>query len=274
MEETVLKSGSLEIQGSVAYVEQEPFIISGSIRENIVMGLTYGELRFQKAIEAACLSADMAGFKKGAETVIGERGINISGGQKARISLARAIYSDADIYLLDDPLSAVDPKVANEIFHNCLRGALADKIVVLVTHQLQFLRETPKILVLAEGQQKVLGTFEEISNAGFNIDDILNSYGKVEERESEKFEAEDKAEKKSETKDSSAEQTKEGSGDLIEKEKDDEEKVSIQDLFTYFKYGSGVFGIITILVVCSLNTAWLMAVLYWISLWSQQDAEE
>ena len=76
----------------------------------------------------------MENFSNGAETVIGERGINISGGQKARISLARAIYSNADIYLLDDPLSAVDPEVANAIFEECITGFLADKLVVLVTH--------------------------------------------------------------------------------------------------------------------------------------------
>ena len=76
----------------------------------------------------------MENFVKGEETVIGERGVNISGGQKARISLARAVYSDADIYLLDDPLSAVDPEVANAIFKDCVTGILADKIVILVTH--------------------------------------------------------------------------------------------------------------------------------------------
>ena len=76
----------------------------------------------------------MENFGKGVDTVIGERGINISGGQKARISLARAIYSQADIYLRDDPLSAVDPQVAHNIFHDCIEGFLKDKLVVLVTH--------------------------------------------------------------------------------------------------------------------------------------------
>jgi len=73
---------------------------------------------------------------RGVDTVIGERGVNISGGQKARISLARAVYSDADIVLLDDPLSAVDPEVSNRIFDECIKGALSDKLVILVTHQL------------------------------------------------------------------------------------------------------------------------------------------
>ena len=84
--------------------------------------------------------------------MIGERGINISGGQKARISLARAVYSEADIYLLDDPLSAVDPQVANDIFEKCIKQELSNKLVILVTHQLQFLKTCQKILVIQDGQ--------------------------------------------------------------------------------------------------------------------------
>lgn len=85
-------------------------------------------------IEASCLVSDMLQFTNGKDTIIGERGINVSGGQKARISLARAIYQDADIYLLDDPLSAVDPEVANKIFEDAIQGALKNKCVILVTH--------------------------------------------------------------------------------------------------------------------------------------------
>ena len=92
--------------------------------------------RFDKAIKASQLERDIEIFTNGADTLIGERGVNISGGQKARISLARAIYADADIVLLDDPLSAVDPEVANKIFTECIQEALKDKLVVLVTHQL------------------------------------------------------------------------------------------------------------------------------------------
>ena len=80
------------------------------------------------------LKRDVKIFSNGIDTVIGEKGVNISGGQKARISLARAVYSNADIMLLDDPLSAVDPEVANKIFDECIKGALQDKVVILVTH--------------------------------------------------------------------------------------------------------------------------------------------
>ena len=115
-------------------MEQEPFIYSTTIEENICFGLQFLESRFERAVVGAQLKDDLQNFSNGWKTVIGERGINISGGQKARISLARAIYQDADIYLLDDPLSAVDPAVANGIFAKGIRGALKNKCVILVTH--------------------------------------------------------------------------------------------------------------------------------------------
>ena len=134
IEETRKMSGSLTVKGSVAYVEQEPYIFSTTIKQNILFGKRYDEALFQKAIEASQLSKDLEDFALGVDTIIGERGINISGGQRARISLARAIYTDADIYLLDDPLSAVDPQVARCIFNDGIKVALADKLVILVTH--------------------------------------------------------------------------------------------------------------------------------------------
>ena len=176
MEETQIQKGKQTVKGTIAYVEQEPFIYSTSIKENILLGKVYNEELFQKALQASQLVNDIENFKGGADTVIGERGINISGGQKARISLARAVYSEADIYLLDDPLSAVDPQVASDIFHNCICGVLKDKLVILVTHQLQFLTSCNKILVIKDGKQHAVGDFETITKTGFNIEEILQSY--------------------------------------------------------------------------------------------------
>ena len=150
MNETNRTGGQHNVRGRLAYVEQEPFIFSATIRENVCFGLPHDEKRFEKAVRMSQLYKDMENFANGEETVIGERGINISGGQKARISLARAIYSNADIYLLDDPLSAVDPEVANAIFKECISEYLSDKLVVLVTHQLQFIKNCERILVLSE----------------------------------------------------------------------------------------------------------------------------
>lgn len=120
MDETIKRGGKQDIRGNIAYVEQDPFIFSGTIEDNIIFGLKYDQAKFDNAIAASQLKADMLNFSNGSKTIIGERGVNVSGGQKARISLARAVYQDADIYLLDDPLSAVDPEVAHKIFKHCI----------------------------------------------------------------------------------------------------------------------------------------------------------
>ena len=135
MSELKVVNGSMKTRGRIAYVEQEPFIMSASVKDNITFGLPFDESKFNNAIEVCWLEPDIQSFENGIETQIGERGINISGGQKARVSLARAVYSDADIYLLDDPLSALDHKVGKEIFEKCITGKLSSKWVVMATHQ-------------------------------------------------------------------------------------------------------------------------------------------
>ena len=142
--------GDRKIQGSVAYVEQDPFIISDTLRANILFGQEYDQQKFERVLKASQMDKDLQLFGYGIYTAIGERGVDLSGGQKARISLARALYADADIILLDDPLSAVDTKVARRIFDECIRGMLKNKIVVLVTHQLQFLQECENILLISD----------------------------------------------------------------------------------------------------------------------------
>ena len=113
-----------------------------------------------QVVRVCQLEPDLKLFPRGILTQIGEQGVNISGGQRARIALARAVYSRADIYLLDDPLSAVDPAVANQIFEKCINGVLRNKARILVTHQLQFLNRVPRILVLdSKGRQQFIGSF-------------------------------------------------------------------------------------------------------------------
>ena len=116
MNELEITQGDLKLNGSISYVEQEPFIISETVKNNILFGNEYNYEKLNRVIDLCCLTEDIQQLKHGLETKIGERGINISGGQKARISLARAVYSDSDIYLLDDPLSALDPHVGSLIY--------------------------------------------------------------------------------------------------------------------------------------------------------------
>ena len=130
----------------------------------------------REVIDVCCLEHDLSIFSKGLETEIGERGNTASWGQKARICLARACYSNADIILLDDPLSAVDPEVAEKIFKNWIEGYLWNKNVVLVTHQIQHLKEVQNIIIVDEFKIKMKGNFKELKEQGLNLQDILNDY--------------------------------------------------------------------------------------------------
>lgn len=103
--------GTIDVHGSLSYASQEPWILSETVRDNILFGTPYDEERYKAVIHACALEADIASFVAGHDTQIGERGVTLSGGQKARLSLARAVYRKASVYLLDDPLSAVDTKV-------------------------------------------------------------------------------------------------------------------------------------------------------------------
>jgi ABC-type multidrug transport system fused ATPase/permease subunit len=130
-------TGSFNVRGRVGYVSQQAWIFNDTLRENILFGAEYEETRFQEVVDACCLRTDLDALANGDLTEIGERGVNLSGGQKQRVNLARALYSDADLYLLDDPLSAVDAKVGRDIFAKYISGALKNKTVMLVTHGIQ-----------------------------------------------------------------------------------------------------------------------------------------
>ncbi|KAH9149659.1 hypothetical protein AeNC1_019344, partial [Aphanomyces euteiches] len=114
--EMVKTNGSVFVGGQVAYFSQQPWIQNTTIRENILFGKPYDRTKYDKVIDACALAKDMASFPAGDRTEIGAKGLNLSGGQKARVSLARACYSDADVFILDSPLSAVDAIVSSEIF--------------------------------------------------------------------------------------------------------------------------------------------------------------
>ena len=140
--------GSRNVRGKVAYASQESWIFSATIRQNILCGLNYDPQRYKRVVKAAALERDFTLFPQGDQTAVGERGVSLSGGQKARVNLARCLYVDADIYLMDDPLSAVDTHVGRHLFDQAINGFLRDKIRVVVTHQLQYLQDVDQILVL------------------------------------------------------------------------------------------------------------------------------
>ncbi|KAJ6851988.1 ABC transporter C family member 5-like [Iris pallida] len=169
-------SGEVRISGSVAYVSQSAWIQSGNIEENILFGSPMDKQRYKSALHACSLKKDLELLSHGDQTIIGDRGINLSGGQKQRIQLARALYQDADIYLLDDPFSAVDAHTGSELFKEYILTALAGKTVVYVTHQVEFLPAADMILVLKEGHIIQAGRYEELLQAGTDFNALVSAH--------------------------------------------------------------------------------------------------
>ncbi|GMT32179.1 hypothetical protein PFISCL1PPCAC_23476, partial [Pristionchus fissidentatus] len=162
LRETRRMSGTLKVEGRVAYCSQDSWIFSGSLRENILFGSAYDEDRYKRAIELSALQSDLAQMTRGDLTMVGDRGSSLSGGQKARVSLARALYREAEIYLLDDPLSAVDATVGRFIYEKCISEGLRDKVVILVTHQVQFVESADKLIVMKGGKIVVQGAPDRV----------------------------------------------------------------------------------------------------------------
>ncbi|GKV36543.1 hypothetical protein SLEP1_g44664 [Rubroshorea leprosula] len=169
-------SGAVIVSGPLAYVSQTSWIQSGTVRDNILYGKPMDKERYEKAIKSCALDKDIDNFDHGDLTEIGQRGINMSGGQKQRIQLARAVYDDADIYLLDDPFSAVDAHTAAVLFNNCIMAALQKKTVILVTHQVEFLSEVDIILVMDGGQITQSGSYEELLKAGTAFEQLVSAH--------------------------------------------------------------------------------------------------
>ncbi|KAJ6702923.1 ATP-BINDING CASSETTE SUB-FAMILY C [Salix viminalis] len=159
-------SGTLKLCGTKAYVAQSPWIQSGNIEENILFGEGMNRERYDKVLEACSLKKDLETLPFGDQTVIGERGINLSGGQKQRIQIARALYQDAQIYLFDDPFSAVDAHTGSHLFKEVLLGVLSSKTVIYVTHQVEFLSAADLILVMKDGRIAQAGKYDDILHSG------------------------------------------------------------------------------------------------------------
>ncbi|CAF5149253.1 unnamed protein product, partial [Rotaria sp. Silwood1] len=139
---------------SFSFAAQLPWIFEDTFRNNILLNRPFDQQRYRNVLHACCLDDDISVFgSRGDLIMIGENGINLSGGQKARVSLARALYTDVDIYLLDDPLSAVDHKIAKQIYEKCIGpyGLLKNKTRLIATHQTQFLSESHQIIYLSYG---------------------------------------------------------------------------------------------------------------------------
>ncbi|KAF9287125.1 hypothetical protein BGZ68_002228 [Mortierella alpina] len=161
------RQGYAKITGRIAYVPQQAWILNATLRDNILFGNAMDHDRYHQVLFACGLEPDIEMLPAGDLSEIGERGINLSGGQKQRVSLARAVYEDADIYLLDDPLSAVDAHVSQHLWMNVIgpSGMLKHKARLLVTHGIHYLQSVDKLMLLKDGQVAETGTHQQLMDA-------------------------------------------------------------------------------------------------------------
>ncbi|XP_022257786.1 canalicular multispecific organic anion transporter 2-like, partial [Limulus polyphemus] len=180
-------TGFINLNGSVAYVPQQAWIQNCTVRQNILLKSSLNNKCYQELLDACSLRSDLSMLPGGDLTEIGEKGVNLSGGQKQRISLARAVYQNTDVYLLDDPLSAVDSHVAKHIFRHVIgpKGLLQQKTRLLVTHNLSVLPEVDHIVVMRDGSVEESGSYDELmKKKGVFAELVVQNLANDEQKES------------------------------------------------------------------------------------------
>nr|XP_019709005.1 ABC transporter C family member 14 [Elaeis guineensis] len=273
-------SGSVKVCGSTAYVSQTAWIQNGTIQDNILFGQPMHREKYKEVIRVCCLEKDLEMMEFGDQTEIGERGINLSGGQKQRIQLARAVYQDCDIYLLDDVFSAVDAHTGSEIFKECVRGALKEKTLVLVTHQVDFLHNADLILVMRDGAIVQSGKYNELLESGSDFAALVSAHDSSMElveqssstsehiephsRPSEKP-ARNLEQSNGESGSAISPKTEKGTSKLIEEEERESGHVSWRVYKLFITEAWGWWGVVAVLVVSLVWQASLMASDYWLA---------
>ncbi|KAJ3270847.1 hypothetical protein HDV01_007396 [Terramyces sp. JEL0728] len=257
--ESVHIGGDYEINGRIAYCAQIPWILTGSIEKNILLNLPLDQAKLDRVVAVSGLESDLKVLADGIKTEIGENGVNLSGGQKARVSLARSLYSDADIYLMDDPIAALDAQVGRHVFSKAVKGYLADRTVLLATHQLHYLQEVDEIIVLEQGSLVEYGTFAELNSKPDGIlCKMLEAY-RFDEEVEKKEEKEKVKEKKEEV---------EIGKEFIAKEEKNDGGIKFEVYWTYLKNLSiPMLAVLSVLYFMSLGIQIFLPI--WLSKWTQ-----
>jgi len=174
------------VGGRLAYSPQQAWIMNGTIRENVLFGQEWNEERYHSVLQQCALDSDIASLANGDATLVGEKGVSLSGGQKARLNLARAVYADADVLLLDDPLSAVDARVCNHLLHQCiLEGLPSGKTRLLVTHQLSVVPLVDWVVVMRHGRVSEQGTYAQLMAQHTAFSEMMRRFIQEDKEDSE-----------------------------------------------------------------------------------------
>ena len=261
----------------LSYCSQTPWVVNDTLRGNILFGREFDQERYDEVIERCALVEDLAILPAGDKTEIGEKGINLSGGQKARVSLARALYAkDTQIILLDDPLSAVDAHVGEHLFDRAIADGLSKKATrILVTHHVHFLPRCDKVIVLDGGEIKHYGTYADLISQGVdfagavNFEDTGEEVGKSEDKSS----SVQTTEVESKTVDEKASKAMKKNGEnLTTKEEREEGAVSGKAYVQYARSG-GNFIFWTMFLVQGLGRAAEILSAFWLAHWARKAVE-
>ncbi|XP_046746877.1 ATP-binding cassette subfamily C member 4-like [Diprion similis] len=264
----------------ISYTSQDPWLFPASVRANILFGQPYNRKRYQEVTRVCALVKDFEQLPQGDMSFVGERGASLSGGQRARVNLARAVYRDADLYLLDDPLSAVDAHVGRHLFEECIQGYLKGKTRILVTHQLQFLRQADSVIVLNRGSVMHQGTYEELEQSAHAILASQKSEESetVEEEKEEVSHVEKPDFRKKRLTSVSSERPSERSVSFEDLQDVEDEEVATGTMSTkvytgYFLSGGNVCSLI--LLTLTIISGQLSANLsdFWVTYWTNQNTK-
>jgi ATP-binding cassette subfamily C (CFTR/MRP) protein 1 len=268
-------------QQFIAYCSQTPWVVNDTLRGNILFGREFDEARYHKVLEACALMDDLAALPSGDQTEIGERGINLSGGQKARVSLARAVYSaETRVLLFDDPLSAVDSGVSEHLFTNAIAGDVTRGATrIIVTHHVHVLPECDSVIVLEDGQIKHQGTHAELIASRVDFAGAITQAARSEPKE-EKSNKEDVDVEVLDLKVKNGPTAPKTEGERVQgagaKLMDDEErKEGSVEGSAYLHYARAGGTLITIGILCVQVVGRGLEVVgtFWLAYWSTQASE-
>ena len=259
-------AGSINRYGKLAYCNQQPWILTETVQGNIVFNQQVDEDKVNKILSTVGLDSDLKMFPDGKMTGIGEKGVNLSGGQKARVALARAMYQESDIYLLDDPISALDAQVGKLVFDQAIKKYLAPKTVILVTHQLHLVPDLDYVIVMNQGKSIFLtlgkvaeqGTYQELMARNELLTELMKSYS-IDEK------TEDNGVKVIETIDKHIDEEKEG---IIAPEDQERGAVKSNVYWSYIMACGGVPYISILVTAALLNSGTQLITNLWLSWWA------
>jgi len=283
------------INGDMSQVPQQSWILNTTVKKNILFGQEFDQKKYKDVLKYSCLKSDLDILINKDETEIGEKGVNLSGGQKARVSLARALYKNSDIYLFDDPLSAVDAHVGNYILKECFMGYLKEKTRVLVTHKFESLKYVDYIYIFNKGKIVEEGTLETLQESA-TFQEIKEKYNMINRKQEATAEEEEEgktdieAAKVQKTEEQDTKLTKEISKEEEKKEIPPEDKELLEKLMLdedkeegavgfkvwkmFFNYYGGWFFYFVLLLVMGLMTVSQVGANFWLSYWSDGNNKE